>query len=119
MCVEVDLTKKLVPAIKVRGLTLKVEYEGLHLVCFSCGRYGHRQELQGQPCNASCNGTTFWKGLFSFVLNYVTREANCLADSFAKFGLSNHCNNVIFLSIPSFALEVLEGDLAALAVSFQ
>ncbi|KAJ1441621.1 Zinc finger, CCHC-type [Sesbania bispinosa] len=26
------------------GKTYNVEYEGLHLVCFQCGRYGHRKE---------------------------------------------------------------------------
>lgn len=28
----------------VRGVVLKLEYEGLHIVCFACGRYGHKQD---------------------------------------------------------------------------
>ncbi|XP_057747402.1 uncharacterized protein LOC130966604 [Arachis stenosperma] len=44
ICVEIDLSKKLVPRISVLETTLNIEYEGLHLICFSCGRYGHRAE---------------------------------------------------------------------------
>lgn len=44
ICVEIDLTKKLIPSILVRGVVLKLEYEGLHVVCFACGRYGHKQD---------------------------------------------------------------------------
>lgn len=52
ICVEIDLSKKLVPTIKVMGAVMRLEYEGLHVVCFACGRYGHKQdscpELQKQ-----------------------------------------------------------------------
>ncbi|KAL4327859.1 hypothetical protein AHAS_Ahas13G0142200 [Arachis hypogaea] len=44
ICVEIDLTKKLIPRISVLGSTLNIEYEGLHLICFICGLYGHRSE---------------------------------------------------------------------------
>lgn len=44
ICVEIDLSKKLVPTIKVMGAVLKLEYEGLHVVYFACGRYGHKQD---------------------------------------------------------------------------
>ncbi|MED6126925.1 hypothetical protein PIB30_083198 [Stylosanthes scabra] len=39
-----------VPAIQVLGPDFKVEYEGLHLICFGCGKYGHRLEqcISGQ-----------------------------------------------------------------------
>ncbi|XP_072066047.1 uncharacterized protein [Arachis hypogaea] len=47
LCVEVDLRNQLVPAIKVLGKEFKVEYEGLHLICFGCGKYGHR--IDGFP----------------------------------------------------------------------
>ncbi|RYR05350.1 hypothetical protein Ahy_B06g085220 [Arachis hypogaea] len=42
ICVEIDLSKKLVPRISVMGYTLSIEYEGLHLICFECGKYGHK-----------------------------------------------------------------------------
>lgn len=41
MCVEVDLDAPLLPSYSVDGNALKIEYEGLHLICFHCGRFGH------------------------------------------------------------------------------
>ncbi|KAI9120037.1 hypothetical protein K1719_009006 [Acacia pycnantha] len=41
ICVEVDLQKPLLPAFTVFGEDKQLVYEGLHLVCFLCGRYGH------------------------------------------------------------------------------
>lgn len=43
--VELDLEKKLVPKIKIRNRTYLIEYEGLNLICFNCGRYGHHKEI--------------------------------------------------------------------------
>ncbi|RYR69269.1 hypothetical protein Ahy_A03g015826 [Arachis hypogaea] len=45
ICVKLDLSKKLVPRISVMRNVLNTKYEGLHLVCFSCGKYGHRSDL--------------------------------------------------------------------------
>ncbi|RYR62925.1 hypothetical protein Ahy_A04g020682 [Arachis hypogaea] len=42
--VEIDLSKKLVPRISVLGSTLNIEHEGLHLIYFTCGKYGHRTD---------------------------------------------------------------------------
>ncbi|WJX44582.1 hypothetical protein P8452_31536 [Trifolium repens] len=42
ICVEIDLDKPLVPFIVIRGYKFPLEYEGLHLICFHCGRYGHK-----------------------------------------------------------------------------
>lgn len=44
-CTEINLKQKLVPYVSVRGRDHQVEYEGLHLVCFGCGRYGHHREI--------------------------------------------------------------------------
>ncbi|KAL4294500.1 hypothetical protein AHAS_Ahas18G0234300 [Arachis hypogaea] len=49
ICVKIDLTKKLVPKISVLGSILNIEYEGLHLICFKCGLYGHRSEQCSEP----------------------------------------------------------------------
>lgn len=42
--VEIDLAKPLVSYVMCRGYKLKLEYEGLHSVCFKCGVYEHRME---------------------------------------------------------------------------
>lgn len=43
-CVEVNLAQPLLPSVTLYGRQQLVEYEGLHLICFHCGRYGHRAE---------------------------------------------------------------------------
>lgn len=44
LCVEIDLQKKLIPRVICASALFNVEYEGLGLICFGCGRYGHRRE---------------------------------------------------------------------------
>ncbi|KAI9084391.1 hypothetical protein K1719_033733 [Acacia pycnantha] len=44
IAVLVDLIRPLIPWIKVDGKFYGVEYEGLPLICFECGRYGHTKE---------------------------------------------------------------------------
>lgn len=39
ICVELDLRRELVPSFTVLGAEFKLEYEGLHMICFGCGRY--------------------------------------------------------------------------------
>ncbi|XP_061355713.1 uncharacterized protein LOC133300215 [Gastrolobium bilobum] len=50
ICVELDLTKPLNAEYKLEGRLKHVEYEGLHLVCYSCGQYGHRLEMCSKKC---------------------------------------------------------------------
>lgn len=45
LCVEIGLDKPLVSKVKIGNLWQKMEYEGLHSICFSCGRVGHREEV--------------------------------------------------------------------------
>lgn len=44
VCVEVDLTRPLVGQDLLDGKWQQIEYEGLHEVCYNCGRYGHLKE---------------------------------------------------------------------------
>lgn len=44
LCVEVDLDKPLLANYRWEGQPLKIEYEGMHLICFHCGRYGHQKD---------------------------------------------------------------------------
>ncbi|KAE8705252.1 hypothetical protein F3Y22_tig00110429pilonHSYRG00369 [Hibiscus syriacus] len=42
VCVEIDFGKAVVPKIEVDGRWYSVEYEGLPMICFHCGKFGHR-----------------------------------------------------------------------------
>lgn len=44
ICVEVDLSKPLLAKYRVRNVEKRIEYEGIFLICFSCGKQGHRKE---------------------------------------------------------------------------
>ncbi|KAI9086948.1 hypothetical protein K1719_031109 [Acacia pycnantha] len=44
ICVEIDLKKPLLPMYMVFGEERHIVYEGLHQVCFACGKYGHQQQ---------------------------------------------------------------------------
>ncbi|XP_016206134.1 uncharacterized protein LOC107646465 [Arachis ipaensis] len=54
ICVEIDLKKKIVPSFTALGKDFNIVYEGLHQICFNCGKYGHRIE----QCSESITGTT-------------------------------------------------------------
>ncbi|KAI9087808.1 hypothetical protein K1719_030138 [Acacia pycnantha] len=43
ICVEIDLKKPLLPTYMVFGEERPIIYEGLHHVCFTCGKYGHQK----------------------------------------------------------------------------
>uniref|UniRef100_A0A5K1DET1 CCHC-type domain-containing protein n=1 Tax=Nymphaea colorata TaxID=210225 RepID=A0A5K1DET1_9MAGN len=44
VCVELDLSKPLRPSLWLGKFRQRVEYEGLQLICFHCGRFGHKKE---------------------------------------------------------------------------
>ncbi|XP_061376228.1 uncharacterized protein LOC133318249 [Gastrolobium bilobum] len=54
--VEVNLNKSLLSRFKMGNRTIQVGYEGLHLICFSCGKYEHRKDqcsLAGKPSSTA------------------------------------------------------------------
>lgn len=52
LCVEIDLSKPLFSKFRLRKKVKRIEYEGIQVICFSCGRYGHRKEHcpHGKDC---------------------------------------------------------------------
>ncbi|KAI9106770.1 hypothetical protein K1719_022298 [Acacia pycnantha] len=43
ICVEIDLKQPLLPTYMLFGEERSIIYEGLHHVCFTCGKYGHQK----------------------------------------------------------------------------
>ena len=44
LCIQVDLNKPLIDTILIGRFEQPVSYKGLHKLCFSCGRIGHKIE---------------------------------------------------------------------------
>lgn len=55
ICVEIDLTQPVVGKVWLYDHWYNVTYEGLHIICTSCGRYGHyaRSYKHSQPQQGS------------------------------------------------------------------
>ncbi|KAL4387714.1 hypothetical protein GQ457_09G012610 [Hibiscus cannabinus] len=45
LAVVVGLSKPLIPSVLIDGISQKIEYEGLPIICYSCGCYGHTTEV--------------------------------------------------------------------------
>ncbi|PRQ53919.1 putative transcription factor interactor and regulator CCHC(Zn) family [Rosa chinensis] len=41
ICVEIDLQTPLKPFVEIEGVAYGIVYEGISLICFNCGCYGH------------------------------------------------------------------------------
>jgi hypothetical protein len=44
ICVQVNLTKPLLAMFTIKDRKYNIEYEGLHLLCTTCGKFGHYKE---------------------------------------------------------------------------
>ncbi|XP_021735755.1 uncharacterized protein LOC110702357 [Chenopodium quinoa] len=49
--IEVDLTKPLLTKFRLNGRIWKIQYEGLRLICFKCGKLGHKEDQCGNFAN--------------------------------------------------------------------
>ncbi|KAL8158575.1 hypothetical protein V2J09_000112 [Rumex salicifolius] len=58
VCIEIDITQPFLGSIMVEGEKVYLEYEGLHTVCFRCGRYGHMVAACSQPAPTEVTTTT-------------------------------------------------------------
>jgi len=44
MSIEVDLSKPLLSKFRLHGKVWRIQYEGLKLICFKCGKIGHKED---------------------------------------------------------------------------
>lgn len=44
LCVEIDLNAPLLAMFEIKNHIYKIEYEGLHLLCMACGKFGHHKD---------------------------------------------------------------------------
>ena len=44
LCVEVNLTKPLLSKFRLNGRIWGIQYEGVRMICFKCGRQGHKED---------------------------------------------------------------------------
>ncbi|KAL7185376.1 hypothetical protein ACSBR2_027337 [Camellia fascicularis] len=70
LCVQVDLSKPLIAKIKIGTITQRVSYEGISLICFDCGKLGHKRAASPQATpildsNNSLSLQTFLKTVIS------------------------------------------------------
>lgn len=61
LCVKVDLNKPLLSKFKLRRRVCQIQYEGLYLICFSCGKYGHSAKFCPSK-NMTSNGNSDVQG---------------------------------------------------------
>lgn len=55
VCVEVNLEKPLKPFVEVESGTFGIVYEGISMVCFGCGCYGHVKDKCSNLANVNGN----------------------------------------------------------------
>ncbi|XP_031097172.1 uncharacterized protein LOC116001433 [Ipomoea triloba] len=57
VCVELDLSRRLLSKFTLEGEVVPIEYEGIQMVCFKCGMYGHKKDqCGGQNLNEEGKG---------------------------------------------------------------
>ncbi|XP_024196069.1 uncharacterized protein LOC112199261 [Rosa chinensis] len=44
VCIDIDLSKPLRPFVEVESIAYQVVYEGISLICFECGCFGHAKD---------------------------------------------------------------------------
>ncbi|CAN1136871.1 hypothetical protein LINPERHAP2_LOCUS9721, partial [Linum perenne] len=70
ICVEVNLSKPLLSKYRLRRRVRRIEYEGLHIICFNCGCYGHTStdcKLQPEDEEVVPQSTAFVNPIFQNV----------------------------------------------------
>lgn len=93
ICVELDLTKPLKTTIKVDDIWYQIQYEGFHLVCFSCGIYGHDKDScpRLHPCPSPSQQVNMESTSSTTKLptQQFTAQSNTMRDDTQAFGQWN------------------------------
>ncbi|MCH93854.1 hypothetical protein A2U01_0014807 [Trifolium medium] len=58
ICVEVELNKPLLAMFELKDRIYKIEYEGLHMLCRTCGKFGHYAEGCPEKRTSEVNNTS-------------------------------------------------------------
>lgn len=62
MSIEVDLSKPLLSKFRLHGKVWRIQYEGLKLICFNCGKIGHKEDSCPRAVDEDQNGEPTDKG---------------------------------------------------------
>lgn len=73
ICVELDLEKPLASHFYTCGRKHILEYEGLHAICFRCGKYGHKKD--------SCHELLEVESAIPSASNYAPQKENAMQDA--------------------------------------
>jgi hypothetical protein len=76
VCVEVDLNKPLLAMFELKGEVYKVEYEGLHMLCRRCGKFGHYVEGCPEKNDTSTARLTTEEGRNGAIVEGVIANGN-------------------------------------------
>lgn len=94
MCVGIDLEKPFVAQYRIEGTLHNIEYEGLHLICFSCGKYGHDRDhcsLKSEGHHQEVRGSGAQKGpeeaLAQSIIQDKDNTASTMEDTFGPWML--------------------------------
>jgi hypothetical protein len=87
VCIEIDLDKPVVGKVWFRDFWYHVEYEGLHLMCKSCGIYGHvarncltMARPEGQPKTTAGKATNDVEGDEAVMIRLDAEPVNNIPD---------------------------------------
>lgn len=58
LCIEVDLNKPLVAQFTLDGKNFIMEYEGLHIICFTCGHFLSQYGYLSDQCSKMYGGSS-------------------------------------------------------------
>ncbi|KAK2353453.1 zinc ion binding / nucleic acid binding protein [Trifolium repens] len=104
ICIEINLNEPVVGKVWLNGYWYKVEYEGLHIICASCGRYGHHSRyctystvplpiaVEVQPANAGSMEEGAINGVTDLVEKIAVTDPATIIDENLKTNQEKNIN---------------------------